>query len=251
MNVDKCGEENMLSKFKKRSLEKESSLSVADNPYLQSRALWDDIYGSLQDKLENAYRIIFILASVIAIAIVALVIMATHNRIQPYLAVLHGDEVLTVHDMQSSDFNTLKVKLATVIAKEFIQTTRSVSLDDDVNRRHRIQAFSFVAGPAMQTLKRYYEKEDAKSQTNRPLTHAVIQTVLIKSSHSLLLRWQELQLDRHTGDILARDYYTAELTYAFQPKKPNAIIASHNPLGFTISDFAWAKELNINNRSPV
>ena len=65
-----------------------------NNPYLASKQLWHDLYGSVETKLTRANRIILVLCLALAISTLVIGLMATQPRIQPYVAVLHGNEFL-------------------------------------------------------------------------------------------------------------------------------------------------------------
>lgn len=214
-------------------------LAQSDNPYLQSRAMWNDLYGDVQTRLENAYRIILLLAVVIVIAIIGMVTMASQSRVQPYLTVLHGNEMLTVHDAHSSDFHTLKPLLAQMQAKQFIRQARSYSVDAQVNRQQLINAYSHALGPAVSWLKSQVR------ESHSSLTQVFIETVLLKSDKTLDIRWREQTLHRKTGEVITTQHYSAELTYRFQPEQADSELSEQNPLGFFITHVVMSKDHGI------
>src|SRR3990167_10091998 len=91
------------------------------NTYIESRTLWNDVYGNLQTKLENSYRVIFCLSLTIIISIVGLIIVACQPKIKPIPFVLHGNDVITLNDQQSAAFNDVKPKLSLVLVENFIR----------------------------------------------------------------------------------------------------------------------------------
>ena len=215
------------------------NFAQSDNPFLQSRALWNDLYGDVQIKLENAYRVIFILAVVIVIAMISMVVMASQSHVKPYLTVLHGSDVLTVRDTESTEFATLQPKLAELLARQFIQHARAVSSDATMNTQHQIHAFAHVAGPAVTWLKTQFQHDPSDEE---PMRHVIVDTVLMKSEKTLDVRWSEDTLDAKSGERLNRQHYSAELNFTFQPPSNDTSVAEHNPLGFYITHILVAKD---------
>lgn len=225
---------------KKRQFEK----AVSNNPYLQSRALWNDMYGSIQIKLENSYRIIFVLSLVILATIIGLVIIGTQTKIKPMPFIVHGDEVLTVSSARSVDFDALKPKLASYFVKNFIRSARSVSVDGEVNANNRILALSFVTDAATHVLKEFYEKNNPNVIARDYVKNITITSVLENSAHSVNIRWREDSRAVRSGEIVQSNRYIAEVTYQYQTPSENIIILRNNPLGLAITHLAWSLDQN-------
>ena len=128
------------------------------NPYLQSKVLWNDLYGSLQVKLENSYRIIFILSLVIVLALIGFIIVAGESKVIPYVTVIHGNEVLTLDRSRPQELKTWQPKLAGFFARNFIQYARSVSADAEVNAQNKVAAFALASGATTERLKTFYRQ---------------------------------------------------------------------------------------------
>lgn len=225
---------------KKRKFEK----AVANNPYLQSRALWNDMYGSIQIKLENSYRIIFVLSLVILAAIIGLVIIGTQVKIKPMPFIVHGDEVLTVSNARSADFDALKPRLAGYFVKNFIRSARSVSVDGQVNANNRIFALSFVTDAATHVLNEFYENNNPDVIAQDHVKNITITSVLPNSAHSVNIRWHEDIRAARSGEIVQSNKYIAEITYQYQTPSENIIILRNNPLGLAITHLAWSLDQN-------
>lgn len=223
---------------------KQFEKAVANNPYLQSRALWNDMYGSIQIKLENSYRIIFVLSLVILAAIIGLVIIGTQTKIQPMPFIVHGDEVLTVSNTRSADFDTLKPKLARYFVKNFIRSARSVSVDGEVNANNRILALSFVTEAATHVLKEFYEKNNPDVIAQNHVKNITITSFLENSAHSVDIRWREDIRAVRSGEIVQSNKYIAEITYQYQTPSENIIVLRNNPLGLAITHLSWSLDQN-------
>lgn len=212
----------------------------SNNPYLQSRALWNDLYGHVQTKLENANRIIVILALVIVVAVVSMLWVSSRHQVKPYLTVLHGNQLLTTHDTASDEFDHLMPKLAIVMSEEFIQHSRSFSHDASMNKEHQIDAFAHATGPAVVWLKTQF-RDVLVNQIRR--VHVI--NILMKTNRTLSVRWSEDTLDAKSGERLSREFYSGEMQFAFQEPSSDEEIAFYNPLGFYITQIVFGKEQGV------
>lgn len=218
------------------------SKKIADNPYLQSRAMWNDMYGSLQTKLENSYRIIFILSMVIAVALVGFVITASETKIKPLPFVLHGNDIITLNETHTQDFAAIKPKLALMLAQSFIRHARSVSRDPIVNANNHIAALSVVTGSATSVLNDFFKKEDANTLSQKITKNIEITSVLRASPTTFDVRWQEETRSSKTGELQESNAYIAQLSFSFEKPSQNPIILSHNPLGFEVTQLSWSRD---------
>ena len=217
-----------------------SKFDINNNPYLQSRALWEDIYGSVHDKLKKAYRLQFALIGVVTILTIGLVVVSGRSEIKPYLTVLKGNEVITVHDFDAVEADNLKPKLAEMLAKNFLVQARGVSTDSTVNNANRMKALSVTSGGTTNTLMGYLRNNPPIKNTTRTIN---VETVLHKSAHSITLRWQEVTTNSHTGKAITNEHYTADLTYEFDSDQLTDIQRHYNPTGFTLTSLSWSKDV--------
>lgn len=222
--------------------QKQFEKSLANNPYLQSRALWNDLYGSIQTKLENSYRVIFILSLVILSAIIGLVVIAGETKIKPMPFIVHGNEVLTVANTNTTEFQSLKPALAVYFIKNFIRNARTASADGEANANNKIAALSFVTGEATQVLKEFYEENNPNTIAQQQMKNITITSVLPKSAHTVDIRWREDSRNVHSGERVQTQNYIAHINYHYQTPSQNEIILRHNPLGLAITHLAWSIE---------
>ena len=235
----KVDEEQTKKREKKKYQE-----ALERNPYLQSKALWNDMYGSIQTKLENSYRINMVLAAVIIIAMFGFVHVSSESKVQPMPFIVHGNEVLTVDNSAATDLHQVKPQLALYFTKNFIRDVRSVSVDGDVNAAHRIAALSFVSGEAVNVLKNFYGKNDPNVIANHFVKNVAITSVLRNSPNTLTIRWQESWRSLNSGELIKTRNYIAQITYQYSKLSQNTIILRNNPLGFDITDLSWSEDTN-------
>jgi type IV secretory pathway TrbF-like protein len=212
------------------------------NTYLESRTLWNDVYGSLQTKLENSYRIIFCLSVVIAIAMVGFVIIASNPKIKPMPFVLHGNDIITLSDQNAAAFSTLRPKLSLILAQDFIRHARITSGDNTVNANNHIAALSVVNGAAAHVLKNYFHTCGVDQSSQTTTNNVQINSVLAQSDHTLEIRWTEESRNAQSGDVISTMQYIADMTYTFDAPSSNPIILKNNPLGFVITNLSWSKD---------
>lgn len=212
------------------------------NTYLESRTLWNDVYGSLQTKLENSYRIIFCLSSAIVIAMVGFVIIASNPKIKPMPFVLHGNDIITLSDQNATAFSTLKPKLSLILAQDFIRHARMISSDNTVNANNHIAALSVAQGAAAEVLKNYFQTHDVDQLSQTTTNNVQINSVLAESNHTLEIRWTQESRNVQSGDVINTAQYISDITYTFDAPSTNPIILKNNPLGFVITNLSWSKD---------
>ncbi len=217
---------------------------LSQNPYLQSRALWNDLYGDLEGKYRRNQWVIFILLGVIVVMIVGLIGVAGETKIRSVPFIIHGNELITLTEQSSNQVDAIKPSMAVYFAKQFIQGARSVSVDGDVNRTRQIAAYSLVSGAAVQALKDYYAKTDPHEATLLQTKDIHITSVLPESSHTLSVRWQEETRDARSGTTQKTEQWIAEITYTYSNPSDNETILKSNPLGFYITHFSWTLDQN-------
>jgi type IV secretion system protein TrbF len=227
--------------------EKKTAFALASkkNPYLQSKAMWNDLYGSVQSRLENAHRIIFILSSVIAIAIIGFIIVASQTKVKSVPFIIHGNEVLTADNASFTESSHLKPALALYFIKNFIRDARTVSADGDINALHKIAAFSFATDSAIQTLKDFYLKNDPDQIANHFVKSVKITSVLRASPHTVDVRWQENWRNLNSGELVRSHRFIAEITYHYSDPAQNTTILRYNPLGLQIRYLSWSIDQNV------
>lgn len=214
------------------------------NTYIESRTLWNDVYGSLQTKLENSYRVIFCLSIAIVVSIIGFIVVACQPKVKPIPFVLHGNDVITLSDQQSTAFDDVKPKLSLVLVEDFIRHARLISPDNTVNAENHINALSVVSGSASKALQSYFQSESTKN-TDQNITQDIeITNVLRESKISFEVRWIETIRNAQTSEVISKSNYIADISYQFETPSSNPIILKHNPFGFFINHFSWSRDIS-------
>lgn len=215
---------------------------MLENPYLQSKRLWNDLYGDVQTRLENAYRIIFILATVIAVSILGFIVVASEVKVKALPFIIHGDEVLTVNP-ENSPAQFPASQLAGYFSKNFIRNARSITTDAQVNRNQEISAYSFVSGEASQVLKDFYQKNNPADLALHQVKSVQITSLLRTSKNSFALRWEEETRKADTGDLVQTQHFIAQIHYQYLKPSEDALVLRSNPMGFQITELSWSEDL--------
>lgn len=213
---------------------------MADNPYLQSRTLWQDVYGSSEKRSQQWYITTVILGITLSIAVIGMIMLATRSTIKPYPILLRGEEIIAVHDTIDASFNELKPKLAIHFAKEFLRNVRTLTLDKNENTRKHIAALSFTQGQATHVVKDYL---DQTPQASKQSTTIAITSILRDSAKSFTIRWKETTYPSNVTLLSHKRRYVAHLNYDFRSQPSSDSMAKTNPLGFYITQLDWSEEL--------
>lgn len=217
---------------------------VSKNPYLQSRVLWNDMYGDLQTRVQNCYKIIMILSIVIVVSIIGMISIASSVRVRSVPFIVRDGEAISLAGQTTTSTKQLKPVLASYFAKTFIRAARSVSADGDVNANHRITAYSFLTAGSIDVLKDFYSKNDPDVIAQRHVKDISIESVLRESPHTLEIRWQERLRGVRSGALILKKNYIGQLTYQYGNVSQNTAILKNNPMGFQITHLAWSEDKN-------
>ena len=214
--------------------------SIAANPYLQSRAMWNDLYGDLQIKLENSYRIVFILSLVLLASMLGLIVIAGESKVKSVPFIVHGDDLLTLTNEQQLPARQLHSRLSFYFIKQFIAASRAVSADGVINSSNTIKAYAFTQGEATGVLKSYFAKNDPNALATHKVRDIEITSLLRESKSTIDVRWFERLRDVHTGLLIKKTPYIARISYQYQKPSTDHTILHYNPLGFVITYLSWS-----------
>jgi type IV secretory pathway TrbF-like protein len=229
----KDDEQNARNKFCKQ---------LENNPYLQSRALWNDVYGGIEKKLWISQVLNFLMGVLVFTCIVGLIILSQRVSIKPYPFIVHGDEVITVNQKARVNLNEVKPDLAIFLGKQYVRYARSVSSDPRVNTKNRMAVFSMSRQQAFSEIKQYYKQHSPNDVAKKQVNQIKITSVLQRSENSLDIRWQEQWQNMLTGELLQTKNYLAEIVFDFDNPSKDPLILENNPLGFYVKQLSWSEE---------
>lgn len=211
---------------------------MKNNPYLQSKLMWNDLYGDIEDKLRFSRIIIVLLSILLTITLIAIIVLSLQSKIRPIPFIIHGNEVLLSID-KYNDFNSIKPKLSLLLLRNFVQNARTVTVDKLLAREYQIAAFSFTQDMATQNLRDFYQQQN----NDKPLSKTIkITSILKKSPYSVTVRWNEYTYAGENSNKFIKNSFIANLHFIFGKISNNNTILRYNPFGFYIDRFDWSKE---------
>ncbi len=212
---------------------------ITDNPYLQSKLLWNDVYGDIERKWRSSRYLNFICIGMIACSLLGFMWIASKNHMQPLPFVIHGDDIVTVSSVSGRDIQTIKSRFIPYFAKQFIRAWRSRSTDEQVNTQQALTTYALTSDAATSVIHDFYEAHRAPRNITK---NVVITSVLAISAHTLDIRWQEASQDARTGKLIQVKHYIAQLTHQYAEPAHNATVLRINPLGFYITHLSWSAD---------
>lgn len=222
--------------------EKNFCIQLQANPYLQSRALWNDVYGNLEKKLHISQLLNFFMGLLLLIAIIGLIILSQRVTIKPYPFIIHGNEVITVSETAKTQVDAIKPELAIFLAKNYINYVRSLSSDPNVNIKNQMSAYAMSRQQALSIIKNYYKDYSHNQIANKKINQITITSVLQRSTNSIHIRWQEQWYNIASGELLERKNYLAEIVFDFDKPSKDPLVLQNNPLGFYVKQLSWSDE---------
>jgi len=217
--------------------------NIEENPYLQSRMLWNDVYGDVESRLQKAQRLNMVLSGLIGLSLILITVVALQTQTVSVPFIVRGDDVITVNETLDAKDKTLQARLAPYFAKNFLLAARAVSHDKEVNQRHVAQAFAMTSGVATAALKRFFQQNSPISLANTQTRRIHMTSILRESAHSLHVRWTEASFEAKTGQPLGKTYHLAEITYQYGKPSTDRHILQSNPMGFYITSLVWSDDL--------
>ena len=227
---------------KQSAKKKDFCIQLQDNPYLQSRALWNDVYGNLEKKLFISQVLNLLMALLLLTSIVGLIVLSQRVTIKPYPFIIHGNEVITVSDTAKAQMNAIKPDLAIFLAKNYITYARSLSSDPNVNIKNQMSTYAMSRQQALSIIKNHYKEHSQNQVARKKVNQISITSVLQRSSNSMDIRWQEQWYNIASGELLERKNYLAEIVFDFDKPSTDPLVLQNNPLGFYVKQLSWSEE---------
>ncbi|MBN1683990.1 MAG: type IV secretion system protein [Gammaproteobacteria bacterium] len=222
-----------------QQLIKKHSGDINHNPYLQSRALWLDIYGDAESRYRKSRRLNFYLLTAMCLCILGIIYMGSKSKFIPYLVELKDGLVVHAEVAKNSNFSTVQPKLATFFIQEFIQSARSVSVDGYIEKNYQQKAYAFTQGPGTTELNAFYKAHDPYEIVKKRTISVSINYVNRLPTQAFQVGWMEISHDSQTGDLLSQKRYVGEFEFKWDKPSQSTFILKHNPFGFYITNISW------------
>ena len=214
---------------------------AGDNPYLQSRQLYNDIYGNAEQRYRRSRYLNYFLTGSILVAILGIIYIGSQSKYVPYVVQVQDGIVVYGNVAQQSNIDDQRPLLAVYFLRDFLSSARSVSVDGGNNASQEKKAFAFTTGMATTTLSDYIDHYD-------PMTVAEDHTVTVKinyinktAGNSYQCGWTEVYRDSANGQINGTKKFNGVFTSEWGKSSQNKSILENNPFGFYITSIAWTE----------
>jgi type IV secretion system protein TrbF len=216
---------------------------AAKNPYLQSKMLWNDVYGDVYNRLRRSNILNYVLCGIIAFMSVGMISIANEAKVKSVPFIVKNNEAISLVGSEGNS-GELQDKLAAFFVKQFIRFSRSISGDVDVNKNNEIAAYSFTHGNAGTYLRNFYLHNDPNTVARNLLTSVKIDSILPVSKSTYEVRWEQRYLSPKNGRFLYTKHFVGQFSYHYGSPSSNDEILKNNPMGFVINNFTWTQSNN-------
>jgi type IV secretion system protein TrbF len=220
---------------------KESSKGIND-PYLDARREWNERYGSYISRAKNWRLMAFGVLGVCLVQTVGLVVMATQNKLVPYVVQVDklgsAVPVARADQMGKTDERVVKALLA-----RFISDARGVVSDGIAQRQMIDRTYALLSNGtrALSIVNEFYKGDPPYSRAATSGVTTEISSVIPVTEKTWQVEWEETTRST-SGAIINKLRWKANLTLAFNPPTNERQIRV-NPIGLFITDLSWSQVL--------
>lgn len=211
---------------------------VPETPYKRAKQEWDNRMGSLVMQAYNWRKMAFILSLLLLILIIALIISNSQPKYIPYIVEV-GEFAVTNVAKATSSYQPREAQIKHYLIK-FVEKIRSLSVDQEVNKKWLNEAYSFLTPKTANKFDQYFTLD----ATLNMLKAGHSKTVAVNSftqvtDNCYQLQWVEETYDSG-GVLLTKEKFTGFATIKIvAPTQEPSIL--QNPLGIWLTDFAWSR----------
>lgn len=213
--------------------------------YEDAKAEWDDRIGNARVQAKN-WR--FMALGMVVISLYLLFInhdISRKSRITPYV-VERGSNgaVVTVAPAARMNYHPGEKEIKYFLG-QFINKTRSLSIDPVVAKQNWLDAYKFLNQQGTNKMNQYVKENDPFTNIGKKTTQVQVVVIVPLTKDTYQAQWQE-EVFSNMGNLENRYRMTGVFTIMFsEPKTEEEILK--NPLGIYIKDFSWVRDVTDNN----
>jgi len=218
------------------------SIKGINDPYLDARREWNERYGSYISRAKNWRLMAFGVLGVCLVQTVGLVVMATQNKLVPYVVQVDklgsAVPVARADQMGKTDERVVKALLA-----RFISDARGVVSDGIAQRQMIDRTYAMLSNGtrALSIVNEFYKGDPPYSRAATSGVTTEISSVIPVTEKTWQVEWEETTRST-SGAIINKLRWKANLTLAFNPPTNERQIRV-NPIGLFITDLSWSQVL--------
>lgn len=228
----------MQSPFR-RAADRYGSSAPIESPYLRAGQEWDRRIGGQAVQAHSWKLATFASLGVAALAIGGLIYQANTKTIATYVVPIDHYARPGRIELAGRSYTPSAAEMGYFLA-DWVNRTRSKSIDPIVIRDNWTAAYRFVAGAAIGQLNDYAKVHDPFANAGQQAVSVEVVSVLARSPSTYQVQWRETAYDQ--GVAAATTTWTGLFTTKIQAPKNEAELRA-NPLGVYITTFQWSREL--------
>ncbi len=211
------------------------------NPYLAGRQEWDSIHGTAL-KREHAWRWVAILASLTAILVgaVALTLAGNARSLKPYVVIVDGETGRRLKSIEGVA-DSVREKTQVNALRSWIEDTRLITADDELQRRAGFRALSRIAktSQCFGYVMDWWRTDLAKKRAAGSVVYGDVDPGALKTGDNTYeLSWLETEYTAQSQGF--RQHWKAAVTIAIREPKDEEEV-NQNELGLFVTNVSWTK----------
>lgn len=213
---------------------------TAEGHYFRARDLRANAYLRQARMLWSSRLLVLLLASLDAVLVAALLWQSGRPKIVPY--VIEVDRSGAAVAVGRADRAPSPTKAVVVYSLQlFFRNARTVTADEQVQRRLILDAYAYADGRAVALLNDYYRRNSpfarAERRTVTPQVNSVL--ALTPDETSWQVQWSE-EIRDATGLVLDEETWQATATLEVAPPEHEEEVV-RNPFGLRVVNFDWIR----------
>lgn len=218
---------------------KQHSGTIENNPYLQSRALWLDIYGNAEDRYKQSRKLNFRLLVLVGLCILGIIYIGSQSKYIPYVVQVQNGQVIYTGAASSSNFDTMKPALAKFFIQDFVKSARSVSVDGYIEKNNQKKSYALTDGAATTELNTFFKERDPYSVVKKRTISVNVNYVNQLPNQAFQVGWTEISRDSQSGQMLYQKQFVGEFDFKWDVPSQSEFILQNNPFGFYVTNISW------------
>ena len=212
---------------------------ITNNPYFQSRKLWLDIYGNSEARYQQSRRLNGGLLLLMGFCILGMFLIGSESKFIPYVVEVQDGQVIYTGAAESSNFDSMKGSLAKFFIQDFVESSRSVSVDGFIQNDNQKKSYALTQSAGTTELADFYQTRDPYEVVKKRTVSVTINYVNQLPNNVFQVGWTEVSRDSGTGNTLYSEQYVGEFDFDWDKSSANEFILENNPFGFYITNISW------------
>jgi len=209
------------------------------SPYQRAAQEWDNRIGSAVVQAKNWRMAAFGALGLAALSLGGFIYQSSNTHVATYVVPVDKYGRPGRIELADRSYTPSTAETGYFLA-DWVNLTRSKSIDPIVIRDNWTGAYRFVVGPAIGQLNDYAKTHDPFANAGSQAVSVEVVSVLQRSHATYQVQWRETTFDQGVSSSTVN--WTGLFTTKIDPPKNEADLRA-NPLGVFITAFQWSREL--------